>query len=258
MTRLPILSAWCRAPFRLAGVAAFLLAHSLAAADPDTLPLPRTRPAPHKLLIPADDATPVDAKAKAPQTDAPPATKPSTGKEPAPTNGTAEVPLPEAKPGRAPDPPGGGKADVDKEKDAKKDEKKKDAPPPDGRCDRCGSCDCVRKVCVPKMTEKEIKKVCWDSRCEDFCVPGPSVWCGKACKKDDCGCWTHAIWKPTCAEVRTRVVPVRKETKRKVPAVEWKVEERCACCRRTPCDLAAKPATSDATGGKPNGGQATK
>ena len=128
-----------------------------------------------------------------------------------------------------------------KPKDPQADAGKKEAPPPDGRCDQCGSCAGVRKVGVPKMFEKEITKVCWDARCEDFCIPGPSVWCGKVCKKDDCGCWTHHLWKPTCGEVKTRVVPVRKETKRKVPAVEWKVEERCACCRRKPSELAANP-----------------
>jgi len=37
--------------------------------------------------------------------------------------------------------------------------------------------------------------------------------------------------RPTCAEVITRRVPVKKEVQRKVPAVEWKVEERCCQCR---------------------------
>jgi hypothetical protein len=134
-----------------------------------------------------------------------------------------------------------------KPKDPQADAGKKEAPPPDGRCDQCGSCAGVRKVGVPKMIEKEITKVCWDARCEDFCIPGPSVWCGKVCKKDDCGCWMHHLWKPTCGEVKTRVVPVRKETKRKVPAVEWKVEERCTCCRRKPCELAANPTPPENT-----------
>lgn len=108
----------------------------------------------------------------------------------------------------------------------------------DGRCDECGSCRCVAKVCVPKMTEKEITKVCWDSKCEDFCIPGPSVRCGTTCGSDECGCWSHAVWKPTCARVATRVVPVKKTTKRKVPSVEWKVVERCACCRaKAPCGV---------------------
>lgn len=101
----------------------------------------------------------------------------------------------------------------------------------DGRCDLCGGCGCVRKVCVPKPKEREIKKVCWSSKCEDFCIPGPSQYCGKKCGKDECGCWSYEVWKPTCAEVRTRKVPVKTEVKRKVPGVEWKPEERCAACR---------------------------
>ncbi len=226
MPHLQTMKACGRAAIRFA--AALVFASAAAAADPDSLPRPRAKPEPQKLVLPDD------APAAKPQ----PATKSSPESQ-------AEVPRPEGRPGRAPDPPGSGKGDDAKSKDPKADAKKKEAPPPDGRCDQCGSCDCVRKVCVPKMTEKEIKKVCWDAKCEDFCIPGPSVWCGKACKTDDCGCWTHHLWKPTCAEVKTRVVPVRKETKRKVPAVEWKVEERCACCRRKPCDIAAKPVPDD-------------
>ena len=105
----------------------------------------------------------------------------------------------------------------------------------DGRCDICGSCACVRKVCVPKPKDREIKKVCWSYKCEDFCIPGPSEYCGKKCGKDECGCWSYDVWKPTCAEVRTKKVPVRTEVKRKVPGVEWKPEERCAACRGQAC-----------------------
>lgn len=186
-----------------------LVATSSRADDPDALPPPRPK-APQALKLPDDAAAAKDA----------------------------ELPRPAGKPGRAPD-PDDGKADG-AEKAAKKQQAKKDPPPADGRCDDCGSCVCVAKVCVPKLEEKEITKVCWDAKCEDFCVPGPSVWCGTKCQKDDCGCWSHEIWKPTCAEVRTRVVPVRKTTKRKVPSVKWTVVERCACCRaKAPCGTAA-------------------
>jgi hypothetical protein len=225
MNHLNTMTAYSRAVIRF--TAALVLASTAVAADPDSLPRPRAKPEPQKLLLP-DDA---------------PAAKRQPAMKSSPES-PAEVPRPEGRPGRAPDPPGNDEADA-RQKDPTADATKKEAPPPDGRCDQCGGCEGVRKVCVPKMTEKEIKKVCWDAKCEDFCIPGPSVWCGKACKKDDCGCWTHELWKPTCGEVKTRVVPVRKETKRKVPAVEWKVEERCACCRRKPCDIAAKPAPSD-------------
>ena len=194
-------------------------------AGPDQLPLPRAKPTP----LPADTQATKEVQA------------------PPPDAGVLERPA--GRPGRAREPAGSPPDSTSKDsagKESGKKEKKKEPPPPDGRCDQCGGGDCVRKECVPKMTEKEIKKVCWDSKCEDFCVPGPSVWCGKVCQKDDCGCWTHDLWKPTCAEVRTRVVPVRKETKRKVPAVEWKVEERCACCRRKAGNNALKPARDEA------------
>lgn len=116
---------------------------------------------------------------------------------------------------------------------------KKDGPSAmDGRCDRCGSCICVRKVCVPRPKEREISKTCWSYKCEDFCVPGPSVFCGKKFGHDKCGCWSYDVWQPTCAEVRTKKVPVKTEVKRKVPGVEWKLEERCGACRHAaPEDL---------------------
>jgi hypothetical protein len=114
-------------------------------------------------------------------------------------------------------------------------------------CSTCGCSSCVRKVCVCKKTEKEIIKTCWDVKCEDVCVPGCSELCGEVCKKDECGCWTYNIWKPACACVKTRRVPVKTEVKRKVPSYEWVVEYRCAnCCNggcgQQPCDTAGKGA----------------
>jgi len=110
-------------------------------------------------------------------------------------------------------------------------EKQKKPDPADGRCDHCDGCSCVRRVCVANHTEKTVTKVCWSYRCEDFCIPGPSIYCGEKCLHDECGHWTHSLWKPTCAEVRTKRVPVKNEVKRKVPSVEWKLEERCNRCR---------------------------
>jgi len=115
----------------------------------------------------------------------------------------------------------------------KQDAKKAEIPVADGRCDLCGSGVGVCKVCVPKPKEKEIIKICWSYKCEDFCVPGPSEYCGKKCNKDECGHWSSNVWKPTCAEVRTKHVPVKTEVKRKVPGYEWKVEERCCGCRKS-------------------------
>jgi hypothetical protein len=112
----------------------------------------------------------------------------------------------------------------------------------DAVCDHCGCRACVHKVCVPKMTEKEIVKVCWDYKCEDVCIPGPSTKCGVKCGKDECGCWSHEIWKPTCARIKTRRVPVKTEVRRKVPAVEWVVEYRCAACCHANCATGERPA----------------
>lgn len=104
----------------------------------------------------------------------------------------------------------------------------------DGRCDRCGGCTHVRPTCVHRLTQKKVTKVCWDYRCEQICIPGPSIARGADSHRDDCGCWTCWLWKPTCAEVITRRVPVKREVERTVPAVEWTVEERCSRCRHDP------------------------
>jgi hypothetical protein len=101
----------------------------------------------------------------------------------------------------------------------------------DGHCDRCGSCRCIRKVAVPKPVEREEKKVCWDAKCEDVVIPGPSCLCGQRHGRDACGCFWYQLWKPTWAEVITKTVPVRREVTRKVPGAEWIIEERCCHCR---------------------------
>lgn len=105
---------------------------------------------------------------------------------------------------------------------------------PDGRCDRCGSCEGVWRVCVPVPVEREETKVCWTYRREEVCIPGPSRYCGKTCEHDACGCWWKEIWKPTCARVIPKHVPVKREVTRKVPGVEWQVRERCCHCRQLP------------------------
>lgn len=100
----------------------------------------------------------------------------------------------------------------------------------DGRCDR------AQTTCVSRMTEKEVTKVCWGYRCEQVCIPGPSIFCGTRCQRDGCECWACWLWKPTCAEVITRRVPVKKEVRRRVPAVEWRIEEHCCQCRHAEDD----------------------
>jgi len=102
----------------------------------------------------------------------------------------------------------------------------------DGYCDRCGSCQCIRRVPVSKPVMKKKTKVCWDTKCEDVILPGPSCLCGKRHGRDDCGCFWYQLWKPTWAKVITKTVPVKREVTREVPGFEWTVEERCCHCQR--------------------------
>ncbi|MBX7166341.1 MAG: hypothetical protein K1X74_08315 [Pirellulales bacterium] len=98
-------------------------------------------------------------------------------------------------------------------------------------CGQCGCCGCeLCRVCVPKRTEKEVTKVCWDVKCEDVCIPGCSKKVCEVCGEDECGCYKQKIWEPTCARIKTRKVPVKTEVKRKVPMIEWVVEYRCHHC----------------------------
>ena len=110
---------------------------------------------------------------------------------------------------------------------------------PDGRCDHCGCGNGVRKVCVAKPVVREKKKVCWEAVCVPHCIPGKSEHCGTCKGTDECGCYEYDVWKPTCARVATKTVPVKREVTRKVPGIEWTVEEQCATCRQR---LAGEPA----------------
>jgi hypothetical protein len=112
-------------------------------------------------------------------------------------------------------------------------------------CDHCGCHACCKRVCVCKPIEKEVVKICWEVKCEDVCVPGCSELCQECCKEDDCGRWYYGIWKPGCAKIKTRHIPVKKEVIRKVPGFEWVVEYRCPNCCNAPCKSPA--AAEDAT-----------
>jgi hypothetical protein len=101
----------------------------------------------------------------------------------------------------------------------------------DGRCDQCGGCKGVRKVCVAKPVVREKTKICWSAKEEPQCIPGRSIHCGTRCERDECGCYEVDIWQPTCARVITKVSPVKREVTRIIPGVEWTVEERCGVCR---------------------------
>jgi hypothetical protein len=98
-------------------------------------------------------------------------------------------------------------------------------------CRHCGCQQHCKKVCrLICGTKKEVKPV-YCCECEDFCVPGPSVRCGVQCECNRLGIkCCHAVYKPTCAEVRTKKVLVKKEIEKEVPAYKWVVEEVCCQC----------------------------
>lgn len=109
-------------------------------------------------------------------------------------------------------------------------------------CDHCGCQQHCKKVCrLICGTKKEVKPVyCCES--EDFCVPGPSVKCGVQCQCNRLGIkCCHAAYKPSCAEVRTKKVLVKKEIEKEVPAYKWVVEEVCCHCGQALQDGQSSP-----------------
>jgi hypothetical protein len=115
----------------------------------------------------------------------------------------------------------------------------------------CPSCGCqnIKKVCrlVPEF--KKTTTFCYDCKCEDFCLPGPSPCCGKKCVPNTCstcfgtGCHKEHIYgKPCfCGHIRTRKVlikiPVTKETK------VWVCKVERVCCGCGCAQLDAKATT---------------
>lgn len=94
------------------------------------------------------------------------------------------------------------------------------------RCSRCGCCEGVHKYCRLVCEEKEVKRTCYSSVAEDFCVPDRSIPCGEACD----GCEHFTIWQPTCARVRTRHKLVKREIVTRRPSWKWVVEDLCGNC----------------------------
>lgn len=98
----------------------------------------------------------------------------------------------------------------------------------DGHCDRCGCCCQCQKVCRVVCEMKEVDKVCYSCKCEDFCVPGPSQHCHHGCDCDQC-CKTQI---PTAAYVKTKRVLVKTVEKVKKPHYKLVVEYLCPTCRK--------------------------
>lgn len=125
-------------------------------------------------------------------------------------------------------------------------------------CNQCGCQAQCRKSCRLVCEMKDVKRVCYSCKCEDFCVPGPSCRCGEVCECDPCssacgckclGCLfgdgkvCRTIWKPSCeARMFTRNKLYKYEISKKVPTYKWVVEYHCdACQSATPCSEAAPP-----------------
>lgn len=99
--------------------------------------------------------------------------------------------------------------------------------------DRCSGCDSARmkKVCRVVCELRDEKKTVYSCECEDFCVPGPSQKCGEKWVCDADGHRRReTIWKPGCADVRTKAKLVKREVTRKVPVYKWEVVEVCSKC----------------------------
>jgi hypothetical protein len=115
-------------------------------------------------------------------------------------------------------------------------------------CKHCGCQQHCKKVCrLICGTKTEVKPV-YSCECEDFCVPGPSAKCGVKCECNRLGIkCCHAVYKPTCAQVRTKRVLVKKEIEKEVPAYKWVVEEVCCQCGQPmQADAQAAPAANPA------------
>jgi hypothetical protein len=137
-----------------------------------------------------------------------------------------------------------------------------------GCCVRCGCTGC-QKVCRLVCDEKELEVNCWDSKCEEFCVPGhcklgckhcaPACSdCGSGCadcshdaKCDACGSGTcdlgwgakKFVWRdtiPGCARIFTQKKLLKKVEKKKVKTYKWVLEDLCGKCR-SDCHSASVP-----------------
>ena len=153
-----------------------------------------------------------------------------------------------------------------------------------GCCDRCG-CDGGGKVCRLVCDEKEVEIDCWDSKCEDFCEPGPCRLgckhcervctncngkgcgdCGGGCsdcsaKGCDGGCGSGGsgwglfsggkkfAWRttiPGCARIFTKKSLMKKTVTKKVKVYKWVLEDLCdGCGMKAKGDAPDVPADAD-------------
>lgn len=97
-------------------------------------------------------------------------------------------------------------------------------------CRQCG-CGACKKVCRLVCETRQETIWCYDCKCEDFCVPGPSCLLGTRCVPDPCNpCRTHRefCWKPSCGPLRERMVLYKVPQVVERPSYRCVVE--CICC----------------------------
>jgi hypothetical protein len=125
-------------------------------------------------------------------------------------------------------------------------------------CARCGCHACCEKYCRIVCEMKEIKKIVWVVKCEDFCAPLPGcpLHCGECsesgnqecCKEPACenGCdkccnpcasiENRNYVPPKCGKVRTKKILEKKEVICKVPSYKCVVVYACANCCQNSCE----------------------
>lgn len=109
-------------------------------------------------------------------------------------------------------------------------------------CRQCG-CGTTQKVCRMVCEMKQEKHVEYACECEDFCVLGPSQYCGTRCVPDPCNpCATieKRVWKPTCGPMYSRTKLLKREVTVEKPVYKCVVEEVCTGCGRC-CSRVEKP-----------------
>jgi hypothetical protein len=112
-----------------------------------------------------------------------------------------------------------------------------------GHCVRCGRDEACQKVCRLVVEEKKVDVVCWGTKCEDFCVPGPSKPgcrnCELVCETSDASCtgphtatkkFVSTEWIPGSAAVHTKKKLMKKTVTKKVPSHKWVVENLYSQC----------------------------
>ncbi|HEX3657716.1 MAG TPA: hypothetical protein VHV55_18145 [Pirellulales bacterium] len=112
---------------------------------------------------------------------------------------------------------------------------------------RCNQCGCgVKKVCRLKCEMKDVTTYRYESKCEDFCLPGPSKCCGSkwVCDCESlCGRHKEHMWQPRCGHMCHRKVLVKIPVTKKVPAYTCEVVCLCGSCG---CAQVDEEATAEA------------